>query len=405
MRDEFRGYYPLSEDELERLWTRGTIVLDTNVLLNLYKFPADAREGMFALLEAARDRIWIPHHVALEYHRRREVVIESQLNVFDKVKTILGYGSIKAELDRLQLRKFHSLISVEDVLRAIRPALEEFDAALAALESEHVKPFGADPVRDRLNELFGNDIGEAFTSQELQNLYREGTERYSCDVPPGYKDDKEKSKLPEFVHGGLTYKPSFGDLIIWKQVIRHAKDHGIQELMLVSDDEKSDWRHAQKYRGTLVLLPRPELVEEIRREAGVDVFFIYSSENFLGLGGERLGVAITDATVSQVTDVKEATRSRDDPRWSDPALSLITVEGAEGNRRDASLICGHCGVGPVAIHFYEGDGIPKLLEVLGVFHYWECPALTERKPVNVMVMPQQGDPYLVTWLPPPNMSD
>lgn len=401
MRDEFRGYYPLTETELERLWTRGAIVLDTNVLLNLYKFRVDAREGMFNVLEAVRDRLWIPHQVALEYHRNRETVIEAQLAVFEKVKGILGFSGIKTELDALQLRKFHSLISVDDVLAAIRPALEGFEAKLVQLEDEHIKPTGSDGVRDRLNQLIGLKVGKAFTDKELDAVYQEGAERYSRHVPPGYKDEKEKSQQPAFVHGGELYRPAFGDLILWKQVIRFAKENGVRELMLVSDDEKSDWRQLRKYKGVKVLLPRAELIDEIRRESDVDVFFIYSSETFLTVARERLGIAITDAIVSQVADIKEAARSTDDPRWNDPNLSLLTVMNEEGNRRDALLDCGHCDLSDLTMHFYEGDGTPKLMDVLGLFHYWDCPALAERTPANIMVVPLTGEAYLITWVPPP----
>jgi hypothetical protein len=39
MRNAFYGYYPPTAQELETLWLQGTVVFDTNVLLNLYRLP------------------------------------------------------------------------------------------------------------------------------------------------------------------------------------------------------------------------------------------------------------------------------------------------------------------------------------------------------------------------------
>jgi hypothetical protein len=48
-------------------------------------------------------------------------------------------------------------------------------------------------------------------------------------------------------------------------------------------------------------------------------------------------------------------------------VSYVMVHGRDGNRRDGSLLCGLCGTG-TDIHFYEGDGVPKLGEAL-MTHY------------------------------------
>ena len=55
MRDMFPGYYSPTKDEYEQLWTEGLFVLDTNILLNLYRLPKGAREDLFEILEQLSD--------------------------------------------------------------------------------------------------------------------------------------------------------------------------------------------------------------------------------------------------------------------------------------------------------------------------------------------------------------
>jgi hypothetical protein len=43
MRDLFPGFYRPSEEEFHRVWQEGIFVLDTNVLLNLYRYPEEAQ--------------------------------------------------------------------------------------------------------------------------------------------------------------------------------------------------------------------------------------------------------------------------------------------------------------------------------------------------------------------------
>jgi hypothetical protein len=55
-------------------------------------------------------------------------------------------------------------------------------------------------------------------------------------------------------------------------------------------------------------------------------------------------------------------------------IATIKIEAQVSNRREAILSCGLCH-GQVGIHFYEGDGEPKLNDVLGLFHYDKCPGV------------------------------
>ena len=67
MRELFRAYYPLSEDERDSAWSEGLIIFDTSALLNLYRYPLAARDRLIAVLDHLKERLWLPHQAALEY--------------------------------------------------------------------------------------------------------------------------------------------------------------------------------------------------------------------------------------------------------------------------------------------------------------------------------------------------
>ncbi|MGW5918518.1 hypothetical protein ACWFPY_05970 [Nocardia fluminea] len=49
-RTEFAGYYPPTDDDLRHFVTEGLVVLDTNAVLDLYRFTDTTREEYLAAL-------------------------------------------------------------------------------------------------------------------------------------------------------------------------------------------------------------------------------------------------------------------------------------------------------------------------------------------------------------------
>lgn len=87
MRRAFRGYYPPSPEEFDKLWAEGLIVLDANALLNFFRYSASTRDELLKLLRDRQEQLWIPHQVGLEFHRRRHTVrgvVETTIKDIDK---------------------------------------------------------------------------------------------------------------------------------------------------------------------------------------------------------------------------------------------------------------------------------------------------------------------------------
>lgn len=104
MRDAFRGYYPPTEHELKDMWTRGLVILDTNALLNLFRYTEKTRMDFLKVLEAKRTQLWIPHQVGIEFHRRRIEVINAQERAFADLESTLtsARNSIQNTVNRFK---------------------------------------------------------------------------------------------------------------------------------------------------------------------------------------------------------------------------------------------------------------------------------------------------------------
>ncbi len=330
MKDIYVGYYRPDEEQFKTLWAKGLFVFETSILLNLYRFPRQAREDLIASISKVKDRVWLPHFVGLEYQRNRHSQIADQKAKFQDVRASVcnALSQLRKEFEDLQLKKRHSTIDVDAFLARLQSVSDAFNRELDELESRQPDVSDSDPVRDQLEEIFAGKIGPPPPNQTwLDDLYECGKRRFDRRVPPGYLDSKKSNdpEQAEFEYGGLCYQRKFGDLIWWQQLLDHVKDRGIKYLVVVSDDAKEDWWRRVKGK---TVGPRPELAEELNRVAGVDCFHMYSSEGFLEQAKRELGVAIHADSASQVEDVKRVSDAMEDGRDQYPQFVAVSAVNA-----------------------------------------------------------------------------
>lgn len=307
MKSIFKGYYKLTDDEFKALWKNATFVFDTNVLLNLYRYQSSTRDSLFEVIERLAERVWIPYHVGLEFQRNRLKVIAAQHKRYSEVEKIVttSITSLQNELDGLQLKKRHSHIDPDKLIQEIEKTKNEFLAELGALEEKSISVNSHDSIRDRIDRLFSGKIGTGPKSQdEIEELFKEAENRYKNAIPPGFEDSKKDDKNPdEFTYGGITYKRKYGDLIVWKQLIRHASSESIKDIIFITDDSKSDWWWLIDSNGRKNVGVRPELTDELSRVAGVERFYAYSTEGFLNYANEQLGAEVTEEAIEEVREI------------------------------------------------------------------------------------------------------
>lgn len=295
---------------MAEVWRECLFVLDTNVLLGLYRYPKEAHDDLIRTFRQISDRLWIPHQVGLEYQENRLSVIAEQLGKYNEVSKILGEakGALVGKIEDLQLKKRHSVINPESFLVRIDQVFGEFENELETLKESQPDIFDEDNVRKDIDALFEGKIGEPLANDELQNLYMEGKERYEQRRPPGYLD-KGKSKQEEqfYFYGDSALRREYGDLIIWYQLIKEVQTRKSKYVVFITDDDKDDWWWT--YRGKTIG-PRPELAKEISQKAGVSIFYMYNSARFLKYAKEYIGAQINQETINQIREISQVQKQR-----------------------------------------------------------------------------------------------
>lgn len=299
MKNVFPGFYSPTEAELSTLWGEGLFVLDASVLLKLYEVPERTRQETFAALQKLGDRLWVPHQAALEYQRNRARTIG------------IAKGRVAQALDPMQtaLREFVSSANsikladrghqdASDRLAEMQAAGEEVIKAARAAIASHVDINGEDPVRDQLNSLLENRVGNPPSQEELKRWNEEAEQRFAHRMGPGHLD-QGKSKNPTYMMNQLVFDKRYADVYLWKETIARAADENVRSVVMVTNDSKADWWKVTDYG---VVGPLPELCSEIRTEANLSNFWMYDLESFLREAEKRLEVSVSGTTLSDVSE-------------------------------------------------------------------------------------------------------
>lgn len=272
------------------------------MLLNLYRYPQQARDDLFTILKAISGRLWLPFHVALEYQRNRVGVIAGENAKFDATAKQLDNAELELVQadERLELGKRGLGIDTTPLTDALKEAIAQIRKSVANAKTKQLEISNHDPVRERLEEILADRIGPAPKNQaELEKLLSDGATRYEKKVPPGFKDlGKIKSPVDaKFFHDGIEYSAEFGDLIIWRQIINYAQDGSIKHLVFVTGDRKEDW-WAREQGHTLG--PLPELIHEIKRLTNIETFWMYPVDKFLEHASTALNKPVEPSSIKEM---------------------------------------------------------------------------------------------------------
>ncbi|WP_224244711.1 PIN-like domain-containing protein [Hyalangium gracile] len=307
MRDLFRGYYRLSTTELNSSWADCTFVLDANVLLDLHRYPEKPREELLLIFTKIKDRLWVPFQAALEYEANRLGVIQDQIRRFQDVLKIVAESkaNLSKKIGELQLSRRHASINPSKFLKEIERHSDNFIAEIEELRSNHPMEFMSDAIRDQIGEILSGRIGPPPESQVvLDAIQKDAARRYERKEPPGYLDG-EGRKTDRVIHNGLLYSNEFGDYILWRQVLDYAEHAKPKAVIYITNDEKEDWWRVVSGQR---IGPRPELVEEIYRCAGVTHFHMYNTLQFLEHAGRIFNTKVSKESIRQVRDIAEVKR-------------------------------------------------------------------------------------------------
>ncbi len=295
MRSQFLGYYKRTDQELRRIWEDGIFVLDTNVLLNLYRYSEGTREELLGVLRGVRNRLWIPHQVADEFLRNRQTVIRDRKNAYSAVKRSLSNARNDVKNKMGEMHTDPGIIEAKDLLKRVEESFskligeaEELEKGAAIQSIQETNTPEDDEIWQAVGEIFDGRIGQGLPPRRKQEVLEMGPRRYESRIPPGFKDQDDKSKPSD---------RQFGDLILWFETIEEARTTG-NPVLLVTDDRKEDWwsRSGKEFS------PHPDLGNEMYREAGV-LFHMFMPLDFVKWAGPKLNQEISDNAAEEIQEL------------------------------------------------------------------------------------------------------
>ncbi|MGH3309411.1 MAG: PIN-like domain-containing protein [Streptomyces sp.] len=322
------------KDDYERIFQTGMIVLDTNVLLNLYRSNARTRQDTLAVLTKLRDRLWVPDQVLTEFWRNRELksvrhhhstkaketsaaLDKARRSAQDAVERWVKDVRLKQDEEVTQRidEGLEALTGALDGLREIIDGQAECDALTDTAET-HI-----DPVLSALDPLLQNRIGEPLSPGDYDKAVQEAQKRADEEIPPGYEDFRNKS--PE---------QAAGDYLLWVQLVGEARTRE-RDVLLVTGDVKKDWWQTRD--GDIPARPRAELVVELREAAGVRLYMLTPAE-LLTWAEELLeGLQVDKDSVNDLEQLRGADRGDDAPEAGWTRESLLAFLRALSGRYPA----------------------------------------------------------------------
>ena len=240
----FVGWYDYDVDEYSSIINNSKISLDTNVLLNIYRYSKETSDKTLYLLNKIKDRLIFSYYVAFEFTKNRKKVESASIEEYKKYQSKIEskYEEIINELKSIsnnKLAKKDKLI--ESIIKNKEKVLQNFDISI----DKKMEVFKSG-LEEEICQLFEGKIIDKYSDIEFESIKAEGIRRQKNQIPPGYKDEE---------------KGENGDYYIFKQLIDYSKNNDI-DIIFVTDDVKEDM--FQTIRG--IKSPRPELLNEFNKE-------------------------------------------------------------------------------------------------------------------------------------------
>ncbi len=359
--------YELSAEKEKSLWNDSIVVFDTSALIDFYYYPKKTRQEIFdKIFLKLKERLWIPYHVQFEYLKNRKGIIEKPISEnYDPIKNekIKEINLAKSQFLKVseQIKKDtlnpekHPFLPQEKIDEFIKFG-KEIDLRVKQFEKDLIEEITKQETEikslnenDTILKAFEDNlsVGPELSHSEIMEIVAEGKLRYEYQIPPGYKDLKEKIGTQ-----------IFGDLIIWKQILNYAKIIN-KSVIFICNDLKIDWCY--KDSRNRIESPREELIKEFY-DNNQKEFWMYNQSQFVYKANEFLEVDIAKEKIEEISNVI-SNRNSDDLIYkcgnchkkntvpiNDLYLDFECVGGSERNMGEENqyqseefLECSFCG--------------------------------------------------------------
>ena len=314
MRNAVREYIGLTDTEKQELLGRALIVLDTNVLLNLYRFSKSTREALLDALRSYENQLWMPYQIAIELMRKRPKIIDESVKKYGSLITA-GNGFVEKCSQELRINPNDpACIELRDYITSWIEDKKQNNLLVTS--------WNDDSILIQILKLFDGKVGKAYSDKELEDIKKDGKLRYDKKIPPGYKDANKSTENND--------NNAYGDLIYWKQILDYAKETS-SDVVLVTGDKKDDWW--AKTEDKKIIGPRPELIKEFY-DVTSKTIYMYDMNQFIQFAGKELDKKVVDEiqSISMGEEDEELTQGNSFQSYKALHEEIIALEEKNANR-------------------------------------------------------------------------
>ncbi len=285
MKTLFHHHFKKTDREYQDLWNNAVFCLDTNILLNLYRYSDETKDQLLNILTKMKLDVWVPYWVGMEFFKNRLPEISKQIASYDS-----PVGKLKEAKTLFAKDKKHPIVS-EESLNELTVLISKIEAEVATTTKTLRARISDDEILDRIGEIAENRIGAVLTDEVLKGYMVEGEIRLPAKIPPGFVDYKERA-------GERTTNPyaGFGDMIIWFEMIEKAKEVK-KPVIFISDDQKEDWILEQS---GLKQGPLPALRKEFFEKSDGQEFHMYTATQFVRQYESISGEGVAEKVIEEL---------------------------------------------------------------------------------------------------------
>ena len=285
------------------------IVLDTTVLLELYRQPANISLDVISALKRILTNIYIPRQVYEEYLKNYHKICGDEKKKYKKVTKELSDSLKKLQNDiakKVGEYRKHNYTDISKLQNNLNEKIKDTQNIITEFEKSHhaeiqlnINFLQNDKVKEFVDLLLNQgSIGQKIPFSKKILLLQEGQVRYDNLIPPGFHDSAKNGEA------------KYGDLFVWKDIITIAKEKNTN-IIFVCNDTKEDWW--EKNKDTSIDL-RQELNEEFKEtNPSLSIHFLTLDKFFSYLAEElKLGKSKSALQLSALDDTREMLANYED---------------------------------------------------------------------------------------------
>lgn len=288
MKKIYPWYFPITETELDDIWKNGILTVDTNVLLDLYRYHESTRSSLIASLKSFGGRKWLSNQASAEFIRNRNKVIISAEKTFKQAADEADKlnANLQSSISQLKGNRIIAAEVTDQLAISVGEAINALREQIKNAKDNYPRFLQHDPVLRELAELFDDAVGQPFDAADIEGITAVAEERKVKKIPPGYLDTDKGDDRP------------YGDYFLWRQILEKAKSDN-SSVLLVTSERSEDWWEVISGKTTG---PRPEMLKEAFEFVGKPIL-IYRTERFLEMALTRQKLSVNSEAIEEIRAV------------------------------------------------------------------------------------------------------